>query len=139
MTDFYDGARGGIADFNRVPHIYESTFADIGDVPDDSIDVFRLSPIATDLFTLALEDWAIWLRWESAFHRGETPHDTHPALPIDRDRHTELEHLLSGQLVIDNDSFILAYAEFRVCNVPTHSGLGFRPLEVSWSPARPVT
>ena len=138
MTDFYDGARGGIADYRGVPHVYESTFADVGDVPGDAIDVFRLSPVAPHLFTLAIEDWAIWLRWETAFYRGETPHDTHPALPVDRDRHTELERLFLGKLVIHDDDHVLAHADFRVGNDPSHSGLGFRPLEVSWSPVAPV-
>ena len=135
MTDYYDGPRGGIADFQGVPHVYESTYANVGDTPDESVDVFRLSPVALEVFALAIEDWSIWLRWETAFHRGEIiPADTHPALQIDRARHDELKRLLAGKLSISDDCCLLAHAEFRVRHDPNHSGLGFRPLEVAWTP-----
>ena len=133
MTDFYDGPRGGVADYQGSPYVYESTFADI-DATGDVVDIFRLSPISRDVFVLALEDWAIWLRWETAFHRGEAPRGTHPALPADRARHDELEQLLEGKLEIMDDVCVRATAEFRVREDPTHSGLGFQPLEVAWSP-----
>ena len=135
MTDYYDGPRGGIADFLGVPHVYESTYADVADKPGVANDVFRLSSVAPEIFELALEDWAIWLRWETAFHRGElTPDDAHPALLVDRVRHEELKRLLSSQLVIAKHGWVLAHAEFRVRNAPNHSGLGFHPLEVAWTP-----
>ncbi len=135
MTDYYDGPRGGIADFCGVPHVYESTYSDTGDKPDDAIDVFRLSPVNPEVLELALEDWAIWLRWETAFHRGEiTQDDAHPALLVDRARHEELKRLLTGKLAVADDCCVLAQAEFRVRNDPSHSGLGFHPLEVAWAP-----
>lgn len=135
MADYYDGPRGGIADFCGVPHVYESTYADTGDKPGVTIDVFRLSPVAPEVFKLALEDWSIWLRWETAFHRGEiTSDDAHPALLVDRPRYEQLKRQLSGKLVIADDCCILAHAEFRVRNAPDHSGLGFHPLEVAWTP-----
>ena len=134
MTDYYDGPRGGIADFRGVPHVYESTYADVADKPGVAIDVFRLSPVIPEIFGLALEDWGIWLRWETALHRGElTPDDAHPALLVDRIRHEELNRQLSGQLIIADDGCILAHAEFRVRNDPNHSGPGFHPLEVKWT------
>ena len=46
-------------------------------------ETFLLQPIDGQAFSLALEDWAIWRRWETAFHEGKTPHETHPALPED--------------------------------------------------------
>lgn len=131
MTDYYDGPRGGIADYNSQPHIYESTFSD------DSggyTDIFRLSPVPNDIFILALEAWQIWLRWETAFHNGQTSQDTHPALPIDRNRHDELEAILKDRLVIDASNCLAASGEFRVRDAPEWSGRGFRPLEVKWSP-----
>jgi hypothetical protein len=135
MTDYYDGPRGGIADFFGAPHIYESTFADVGDKPVEAVDVFRLSPVTPEVFELALEDWAIWLRWETAFHRGEiTKDDAHPALLVDRARHEELKRLLTGKLVVADDCCVLAQADFRVRHDPGHSGPGFHPLEVAWTP-----
>jgi hypothetical protein len=126
MTDFYDGPRGGVANFHGSPHVYESQFSDSINNYTDS---FRLSPIADDVFQLALEDWAIWLRWDAAYKRGDTPHKTHPALPADRDRHHELERLLDGRLVINTTDFVLATAEFR--NVESE-------LHVRWSVTPPV-
>ena len=85
MTGYYDGPREGIADFCGVPHVYESMYADVADKPGVANDVFRLSSVTPEVFELALEAWAIWLRWETAFHRGElTPDDAHPALLVDR-------------------------------------------------------
>jgi len=139
MTDYYDGPRGGIADFCGVPHVYESTYADIEDKPGVAKDAFRLSPVTPEVFELALEAWAIWLRWETAFYRGElTPDDAHPALLADRVRHEELKCLLFSKLVVADDCCVLAHAEFRVRNFPEHSVLGFKPLEVAWTPLSPL-
>ena len=111
MTDYYDGPRAGVADFRGAPHVYESEFLDS---LNNYTELFRLSPIPDDLFQLALEDWDIWLRWDAARKRGETPQETHPALPIDRARHDELEKLLNVKLVIDPSNCVIATAEFRV-------------------------
>ena len=126
MTDYYDGPRGGVADFRGAPHVYESEFSD---TLNNYTDSFRLSPISDDLFQLALEDWAIWLRWDAAYKRRDTPQETHPALPAERDRYDELERLLNGRLVIDPTDFVLATAEFR--NVQSE-------LQVCWSVTPPV-
>lgn len=135
MTGYYDGPREGIADFCGVPHVYESMYADVADKPGVANDVFRLSSVTPEVFELALEAWAIWLRWETAFHRGElTPDDAHPALLVDRVRHEELKRLLTGKLAVADDRCVLAHAEFRVRNDPDHSGLGFKPIEVAWTP-----
>ncbi|TWU05788.1 hypothetical protein [Stieleria varia] len=126
MTDYYDGPRGGVADFRGTPHVYESEFSDtLGNYTDS----FRLSPITDDLFQLALEDWAVWLRWNAAYKRGDTPHETHPALPDDRARHEELQRLLNGKLVIDPDNFVVATGEFRFTESLD---------QVRWSVAPPV-
>ncbi len=132
MTDYFDGPRGGIADYQGRPHLYESIFDD--DAGEYS-DIFRLSPIPEDLFELALEDWQIWLRWETAFHNGTTSQDTHPALPADRQRHDELDAILKDRLSIDESNCFTALGEFRVRDDPDGSGRGFRPLEVKWSKA----
>ncbi len=82
MTDYYDGPRRGIADVSGRPHVYTSTWADID--TDEEEDVFELHAIDAETLSLALESWAIWLRWEEAFHDGQTNLHTHPALPEDR-------------------------------------------------------
>jgi hypothetical protein len=49
MTDYYDGPRGGVADYCGRPHVYRTLWADIDH---DCPDVFELAPI--DDATLAL-------------------------------------------------------------------------------------
>src|SRR5215212_8422745 len=96
VSDFYDGPRGGIADYNGQPHIYKALCYHGADA-----EIFWLQPIDDETFRLAMESWAIWCRWELAFHRSETTQETHPALPRDRGRHNELEALLEAKLQID--------------------------------------
>lgn len=129
MTDYYDGPREGVADFEGAPHVYASEWSDRDD---DWADTFLLSPITSDLFRLAMEDWEIWRRWESAFHEGRATRETHPALPEDRARHDELRRLLADQLSVDTQNAVRARAQFRRRTDSTWSGLGWAPLEVAW-------
>lgn len=131
MTDFYDGPRGGVADFDGRPHVYK---AEQDYNVDDSPSVFFLSPISEEALQLALEKWAIWRRWETAFYQGKAPQGTHPALPEERARHDELKKILSGQLVIDPERQIRARGKFRRRDDPNWSGFGTFPLEVQWEP-----
>ena len=122
MTAFYDGPRAGVADFEGRPHAYASLF-------DESVgysDTFLLMPIDDDLFRLALENWGIWSRWESAFRAGDTPQDTHPALPSDRLRHEELARVIGTRLDPTPELSHRARAEFRLVSV----GVG---LQVRWT------
>src|SRR5262249_26721368 len=68
MTDFWDGPRQGIANFNGIPHLYESEFDKFTE--NDWQDTYLLMPIDEATFQLAMEDWEIWRRWETAFHSG---------------------------------------------------------------------
>jgi hypothetical protein len=79
VTDWYDGPRGGIADFCSKPHLFQSNFID--SAPDDATEVFLLVPLDPDVVQLALEDWCIWRRWETAFYSNTATQATHPALP----------------------------------------------------------
>jgi hypothetical protein len=110
LTHYYDGPRRGIAAYRGQPHLYESRFSDIGSESDDT---FLLSPVSPDTFALALEDWAIWLRWETAFREGRTCQETHPALPEDAARRSELEVELASRLTIDESIASCATANFR--------------------------
>src|SRR6185437_104535 len=95
-------------------------------------DTFLLMPVDRETFSSALEDWAIWRRWETAYCQGKASAETHPALPEDRSRHEELERLLEGRLVVDPAQAVQRKAEFRVRADPQWSGYGWRPLEVRW-------
>jgi len=129
VTDWCDGPRRGIADLCGQPHLFKSDWKDGEDMDSDT---FLLMEIDHSTFELALEDWAIWRRWETAFHQGNATQETHPVLPEDRQRHEELMLLLEGRLVADPARAIRMKAEFRVRNDPDWNGYGWHPLEVRW-------
>ena len=110
INKYYDGPELGVADYLGKPHIYERQF-DGG--RDDYSSRFLLSPIDPDLLSLVLEDWEIWLRWESAYRRGKTPHKTHPALPEERQRHDELATLIGDRLKVDPEHGFSKWARFK--------------------------
>ena len=127
--DWWDGPRGGIADYLGRPHRFESEW----DYYQGEPDTFLLTPIDAETFRLALEDWTIWRRWESAFYQGQATQDTHPVLPEDRTRYEELQRLLDGRLIVDASCAFRKVGEFRARQDPSWSGFGMRPLEVQWS------
>jgi hypothetical protein len=108
ITNWYDGARADIADFDGSPHYYECQWAD-----GNYNDLYRLTPIANDILELALERDAIYLRWRAAFDAGNATQDTHPALPEEHLRHKELQRILSEFLRIDSTNYISATGEFE--------------------------
>ena len=127
MTDYYDGPRGGVAEFGGIPHLYENEW---DDAADNYASTFRLSPISPDLMALALEHWDIWERWWTAFYSGLATQETRPALPADRARHDELDQILKRRLKIDPHDYIRARATFRT--VLGWDGRGLAPNEVEW-------
>jgi hypothetical protein len=110
ITDWYDGARAGVADLNGKPHYYECPWDEANG---DWSEVCHLSPIDDDTFRLAMEDWQIWRRWRTAFDEGRATIETHPALPEDRARHDELSRILTEKLVVDAGSHIKAKGDFK--------------------------
>ena len=129
VTDYWDGPRKGIADFEGRPHLYVS---DWDDPADDYASTFRLSPVEHRVLALALEDWDIWLRWQTAFHKGRTTLETHPALPEDRARHDELREILERNLKIDERDYVRAHGDFKPLEAES-SGVGHGPLQVKWT------
>ncbi|SEM73959.1 hypothetical protein SAMN05443254_103494 [Bradyrhizobium sp. OK095] len=81
MNKYYDGPELGVANYLGRPHIYERQF---DGERDDYSSRFLLSPIDPNLLSLVRESWEIWLRWESAYREGKTPHKTHPTPPCRR-------------------------------------------------------
>src|SRR5262249_44238017 len=101
------------------------------DIDTDQEDTFLLMPITLETLELALEDWAIWRRWETAFHEGRTSTDTHPALPEDRSRHNEINQELNKRLVMDESQAFCAKAIFQMRKQEIIEP-GWRPLIVEW-------
>lgn len=132
VTDFWDGIRAGIADFNGAPHYYERPF---DEQKDDWTEFFLLKRIDEETFRLAMEDWEIWKRWYIACQIGETTIETHPALPEDRARHREITEILSERLVVNPSLDVKAQAEFerdyRDIH-PKHATNPMAKLKVKW-------
>src|SRR5437016_512555 len=104
MSDYYDGPRAGITTLYGQPYAYQSLWTAHG----GEADTLVLQPIDNETFQLALEDWAIWKRWDHAFAAGQTTIETHPALPEERARHNELEIILSSRLTVDSEKSLRA-------------------------------
>jgi hypothetical protein len=138
VTEYYDGPRDGVADFLGAPHTYRSVYLDNAQW-DTGEDRFELSPIAPDVLALALEDWAIWERFERAYRAGKLSEPVQEsdwgALPADAPRHAELRQILESALAIDPARRVLARGAFRVREPAPQSPLGvLSPLEVCWEP-----
>jgi hypothetical protein len=109
VHDYYDGPRLGIADVDGVPHIYEAEFDHSSD---DYGDTYFVSPVDESLLALILEDWKVWLRWNSAFKRGEVSIESHPALPEDRARQEALKIAIGDRLKVDRAQARYVKAKF---------------------------
>lgn len=132
MTDYYDGPRGGVANFRGAPHLYRSVYLD-SETWDPDEDRFELQPISSEALKLALEDWAIWRRWEDAFHAGQTDESTHPALPEDRARHEVVEAALARELAATANRRFIVRGDFRAVERPVDLPDGaISTLEVCW-------
>ena len=129
LTDWYDGPRRGVAAFHGQPHVFESRWSDIGR---EEADTFLLMPISAETLELALEDWAIWIRWQTAFREGRTSQRTHPSLPEDAARHAELKDELRRRLAVDEARAVCATATFRRDGQHPES-LAWGGYEVEWT------
>jgi hypothetical protein len=131
IDDWWDGPVSGLADYGGRPHAYLREF-DTG--ADDWSPVFELWPVDKETLRLARERWAIWLRWQAAFHGGRTDISTHPALPEERARYEELQRLLGERWERPPGvDAIRAQAQFRA---PTEEEEG--ESRVQWTPLEPV-
>ena len=130
VIDYYDGPRKGIADYRGKPYLYECIF---DESKDDYTDAFHLAPVDAQTFQLAMEDWGIWQRWELAYHTGKVDLSTHPALPNERERHTELRTILQQVLVIDPAKAVTCIGHFEVLGSPVSPKGVVRTLQVKWT------
>ena len=105
VDDWYDGERLGLADYHGQPHLYESRWDHAKGGWEGECwrrkkrtSHYWLSPVTPEVFSLAMEDLSILLRWTSAFDQGQVDLSTHPALPEDRLRHEEIKTLIGSAL-----------------------------------------
>jgi hypothetical protein len=129
-TKYHDGPREGIADFDGGPHLYKAIW---NEEIDDYGSSFLLSPLSDETFQLALESWAIWRRWKTAFIEGKVQlQQNRQTLPEDRNRQERLMELLGGQLVVDPLREFKARGQFRNTTGLIAGGPELGPWEVHW-------
>lgn len=128
MTDYYDGPRQGMADFRGEPHHYLSewneTKQDFGN--------YQLTAINIDVLELALEEWAIWKRWETAFHSKLTNLAMHPTLPEERERFEEIQPILRELMSRHRNASSTAIGTFKIIDNPSVEESSFTGLQVVW-------
>jgi len=134
VTEYYDDPRQGIANFNGHPHFYDCIFSE---EKQDYSNLFQLTPIPQETFDLAIEDWAIWERWESAYYAGKVTFNTHPAMPEDRQRHEAIKTLLNEALKTNSVTCSVRTGEFLPESRPELPAGKIRPLKVKWSEQEP--
>ena len=128
VTDYWDGPREGVANYKGLPHYYKCLF---DEQKDEWSDIFLVKSIDSETFALALEAWDIWLRWETAFRAGRTGKESHPALPEDHDRQTEISKLLVDRLQVDPHKDLKLEGEFEPLTRSVE-GKQIIPSEVKW-------
>ncbi len=109
VNRFYDVPTLGVADYCGVPHIFEAKLEEMVEAWESP---FYLSEVASELMSLIMENWDIWIRWKDLKDKGEVDYKSFP-LPEDQKRHKELTDLIGGRLKTEPDQSIMAIAEFR--------------------------
>jgi hypothetical protein len=114
MDDWYDGPRGGVADYGGLPHYYRSVFLDTPRWNPDE-DRFELTPLSSVGVSAALELQAIHERWQKARFANAVPDDPDDerVLPSDRTRRDQLERLLAAERAANAGRAILVHGEFE--------------------------
>lgn len=74
-NDWYDGPKAGIADISGLPHRFVSTFEE---TRDDHSDIFLVWPVDKAELDLEIEQWAIFVEWNTRYEAGNAGTDTHP-------------------------------------------------------------
>ncbi len=131
IRDLYDGVRTGTADFDGAPHYFASLYDDHAD---GYVDRFRLYSVSAEFMERELAHWAIFRAWESKFHRGLAPLETHPGHGGVNAEYDELSRWLDEQLKLFDPLTSLHTATFRA--LPGQDELPggiLRELEVAWT------
>jgi hypothetical protein len=130
VSDYHDGPRGGVANFQGTPHFYECVF---DAKSDDYLDSYLLTPISQGAFNAALENWEIFLRWRKAFDSGQVALDTHPALFQDKNRYEETKRTLDHAVISGQGKAIRMTGKFEVLGQQNATRDMLTPWQVKWS------
>ena len=89
-NDWYDGPRVGIANYKGVPHRFVSEFNDESGYTDS----FLIYPISENEFKLEVEQWKIFVEWNTKYEKGEVNTESHPGHGGISSRWDEIENTL---------------------------------------------
>jgi hypothetical protein len=90
-NDWYDGPRSGVADINGIPHRFRSNF---DEQLDEYLGTFLVWPIDDQALALEIEQWQIFIAWNTTYEAGEATTESHPGHGGISARWDELERLL---------------------------------------------
>lgn len=90
----YDGPRAGVAAIAGVPHRFKSMY---DDDEDNFPGTFLVWPVTQENFDLEVEQWRIFVDWNTNYELGLTHVDTHPGQGGIDVRWDELEVALHTQ------------------------------------------
>jgi hypothetical protein len=101
VDDWYDGPRGGAADYRGEPYWYRSVYLDT-ETWDPDEDRFELTPLTAEALGWIRELAAIFQRWDAQRQAGHVTWDgdeeTFGAFADERDRARELNRLIEDYL-----------------------------------------
>ena len=127
VDDWYDGPRGGVADYGGVPHVYRSLYLD-GETWNPDEDRFELTPISAEVLSWIIEADELFQRWQAAERAGTAPacqHGEARVLPGDRDHYLELEAKTAGALERHAGPRVVVHGEFA----PDGRRVQWKPVE----------
>lgn len=90
-NEWYDGPRSGVAEINGVPHRFKSLF---DEEADEYLDTFLVWPIENELLELEIEQWNLFVQWNSLYESGKLDVDSHPGYGGLNQRYDEIESYL---------------------------------------------
>jgi hypothetical protein len=89
--EWYDGPRSGIADINGVPHRFTSLF---DEADGEYLGTFVVWPVNEVSLALEIEQWQIFVEWNSLYESGMANTQSHPGNGGVNPRWDEIEALL---------------------------------------------
>jgi len=129
-NEWYDGPRAGVADIAGMPHRFISEF---DEVEDDYCDVFIVWPITEKNLELEIEQWRIFVAWNSRFESGQCGTDSHPAVGGIDPRWDEIESILEIDRKEIPDGARKARAKFIRLKTANRYGLDGPDYKLQWS------
>jgi hypothetical protein len=89
---------------------------------------------------LELEQWALWRKWEVAFHRGDVPQSSHPGFGGKDARYDELKRIVKDRSAKESAVTWRAKGLFRATSSQPEMPAGMmRELKVEWTDAERLT